>query len=561
MKIPFTGIILQSPFSKESGEVFAASPKKVSRGEGLPNRVVEADPLGDWYLTVPSKIPPRQVESMLRMALSGNLWQLHQLVCKMRDTWPEFRKVELELRSSVASVELVAHPYCLPNQEPTETAKEKADLVQRAIDSFKPDRFAEEEGQYGLSFDMTDSISLGVSISELIWDENATDPEGRPEKKIRASAWVHPRHYNFAADGSVGVAASEAAAENPAFPQQANSIPVLNNPSKFIVAKYKSKSGTCLGAGLARSLAVVWCAVTYGWDFMVAYSQKYGNPFLDIAYQAGIDQNEVNKFVAAAKQAVNSGFSVHPNTGTINAHPAQGMGGESAHVQLRRMADEFCQKIYLGQTLTSQTPTNGGSLAQGVVHQDVLAQKVEGLQKWLARIYTEQLAESLLIENYGESSERPTVLPDTTRPLTTQEQCTFLAAVSNSTLPLPKKEVYGKLALPIPEPGDEVLIRGTPVILEEAITPTEQKDKDFEQQVNQQVEVAKVQQELQGGAPEPGTAKASSVRATLGKASPVDLDHLDRLVTAAEAAPHRNGEMTALKSALDKIGGRHEDFF
>lgn len=517
--------------------------------------------MSNWYLNLPDKMTPKQVSAIMRQSLAGNLYQSYQLIQRMRDSWPEFQKCEWELRSAVADTEFKVIPYASPGEEPTKSAQEKADLIRRALESFQPNRFEEEEGIHGLIFDLTDAVMSGISVVELLWNENGVDPEGNREKQIRATGWIHPRHYSFTAGGSVGISPNDTDLTIQ-FPSQVKNQPLLDNPSKFLVAKFKGKAGTVLGSGFARVLMPIWVAVVYGWDFMLTYSQKYGNPFLDIAYQAGISQDEIDKFEDLAKKAQNQTYCVHPNNGEIKVLPPPSMAGDNAHVALRRMADEFCQKVILGQTLTSSPPNTTGSYALGTVHQDIRAERIESIAHWVGRILTEQLATSLLLENYGDASERPNVIPDMTRPLSVQEQAQMISAISMSTLPLPKKEMYQKLMISVPNPGDEVLIMGRPTILDESLTEDEYKQKEFELQLQQQVEMAKVM-----GPPEPAPAKGkgkpgkksktkASVPVILANASKTELEELESLVTAAERAPHPNGELTALKAALDKIGGR-----
>ncbi|MDE2102243.1 MAG: DUF935 family protein [Patescibacteria group bacterium] len=567
LRDPMFGLSFKSsfPFVQAAGELPTTVPnKKVVGGiEGLGNRTIAADPFSNFFLSTPSKVTPKQIDAIVTMALAGNLWNANQLYRRMLRQWPEFQKCCHEFRSAIADTDFKVHPYCVPGKEPTQSAKDRADLVQRALDTFTPDRFSEEEGQHGMVYDISDALMIGISILELIWDENAKDDNGNPEKQIKSTAWVHPRHYTFRSDGSVGIAPDQV--DNTlSFPSQVRNIPLLNNPSKFIVAKAKTQSGSCLGAGLAFVLMPIYAAVVYGWDFMLSFSQKYGNPFLDIAYQAGISQAEIDKFEQLAKLAQNQSYCVHPSTGTINVTSAQNLGG-SAHVQLRQMADEFCQKVILGQTLTSSPPNTTGSYALGAVHQDIRAERIESAVGWVARILTEQLATSLLIENFGDASERPTVVADLSRPLSVQEQAQMLSAYSMSTIPIPKKEAYAKLMLTVPEPGDEVLIMGKPQILEESLTATDQKQKDFELQLEQQGEQMQMQAQMMSqqppaptgkagkGKPDKAKAKASTPPVSLIQASAADLEELEQLVSEAESAPHHNGEINRLKAKLDSI--------
>lgn len=513
-------------------------------GRGRINeRQIPSDPLGDWYLNLPDKLEPKQVSQILRQALAGNLWQQSQLTQRMRDSWPMFRKCEYELRSAVSSVKFVVHPYAAPDQDPTPEAQAKADLVRRALENFKPDRFSDEEGNGGMIFDLCDAVVNGISVVELLWDKQARDDAGHPEHTIRAATYVQPRHISFRADGTIGIDAAEPESLLQFPGQSRNPRPQKNDPRKFLVAKFKSKSGSCLGAGFMRVLAYYWCTIVYGRDFMLSFAQKYGNPFLDIAYQAGISTQEIDRFEALARKAMNNGFCVHPNSGTIAVTPGQTMSGDNANVQLMKIADEACQMLMLGQTLTSSVSKDGGSRALGEVHGDVRREKIEGIVDWVATILTEQFAESLLIENYRESSERPRIEADLTRPLSAAEKGALLQQMSNSTVPLPMEQAYKLIDFPVPQAGDKVLVRGAHQILEEALTPTEARQQQFDEQVSQQ----QVAQQVLG---EPDQTQPDNVEARLA-ASGANLDELEAMVTAAEAAPRLNGQWTAIQARIN----------
>jgi phage gp29-like protein len=555
------------PFIKAGAILPWASVGKTESQAGLVGRNVPADSFSDWFGSLPDKLPPREISNILRQALAGSLWYQAQLAQRMRDSWPIFSKCEQELRGAIASTKFVVHPFCLPNQKPTKSAEAKADLVRRAISGFKPSRFEDEDGFQSMVFDLSGALIDGVSIVEMLWDEDARDPNGAAESLIRACGWVHPRHYSFQTNGRVGVARST---ENGW--TQFNNVPaqeILDDPQKFIVAKSKSKSGSPLGAGITRKLAPLWVMVVYGRDFALNFAQKYGNPFLDVAYAPGLGQNqqELDRLEQYIKQARNSGWILHPDSSKVTVGMEHKMGGDNAQMALMKFADEQCQLLMLGQTLTTSVG-NSGSRALGDVHENVRQEKIEELAKWMGRILTEQFAESLLVENYGESyrknPERPTVEPDLTRPLSALEQADYLSKISNSRIPLSADRVYHIIGMEQPEPGDEVLVQGMPQILEEPMTATDKKQQDFEQQLDQQMTVNEVAGQAQGS-PQSGEGQEGQVTsrlrvnspqailAALAVASVEERAELESLVTAAERAPHANGEVAIVQARVNSL--------
>lgn len=520
---------------------------------GLGGRMVPSDALADYYYSLPQKLTPKQVWSILRAALAGNMWQQQQLTQLMRDTWPMFRKCEFELRSAVSAVNFVAEPYAEPGQEPTKTAVEKAALVNRAINSFRPDRFQDEDGWQGMLFDIGDMIVNGISICELVYNEDAVDPDGNKETNVRASCWVHPRHYNFTTDGMIGVAQSNA--NYTSFGSQMQSTTrIIDEPNKFIIARFKSKSGSSLGAGFMRCLSFFWVMIVFGYESVLIHSQKYGNPFLDVAYESGgVTDNDIAKFIALAKQAVAQGYFVHPNKTTATISDAKGMGANDAKIAMMRLADEYCMMVMLGQTLTSQVSKEGGSRAQADVHQIVRTDKIEELASNYETILTEQFVTSLLEVNYGESSERPNIVADFTEELTPEQQAQWLTSMSQSSVPLPTKAAYRKLGFQPPVEGDQVFWNGKigQIGDTESELPTTAEDDLAQQQQHMEMQQSFAQPE---GEPAQAHAKVHKI---LVKASDKELDELEPLVIKAANAPHQNGEWKDVRHKLKQIQLNH----
>ena len=490
------------------------------------------------------------------MALAGNIWQQQNLCRLMVDSWPVFNKCQFELRAAIASAKYVAHPYIAKGgKTPSKSAEEKADLVQRNLDGFEPDRFADEDSGNGMIFDLSDAILNGVSVDEMIWNEDAQDPNGGPETRIRAAAWVHPRNLAFTPDGRIGVAYA-AESGNMSFSNQVRND-LMDNPDKFLVAKFKSKSGSCLGAGWMRKLVGMWVMVVYGRDFALNFAQKYGNPFFDLTYEGDqSDQAMLDRFEGIAKMAANQGYIVHPKGTEVEIGAAHSMGADNPQMQLMRFADEQCREMMLGQNLTSSSG-KVGTQALGTIHQDVRDERIEEHCKWIARILTEQFAVSVLRLNYGKdfltNPERPTIEVDLTRPLSAAEQADYLQKVSNSKVPVVADAIYKRAGLTMPSEGDKVLVGGALIIMEETLTQTENQQKQFDQQLEQQLSVNEALGPEGGGGPPVG----GEVEAALKVATAGERAELLELLTAAEQAPHQNGEVTMLRNKVKQLAERN----
>ena len=559
-----------------------ADRQRVPNADILDERAVPGNALSDWFLQLPDLLPPKQVSMILRGALAGNLWQQHQLYLKMFESWPTFRKCATELRTAVRMVHFKVDAACNEGEQPTKSAADKAAFVRRCFDSFEPDRFKDEDAFRGMIFDLTDAWLNGVSMTELIWDLDHLSPDGKPEKIVRASAWVHPRNYGVQSDGSIGVA-DQVRGDPMAFRGMVTAR-LLTNPSKFLVAKYKSKSGSPLGAGEVRALAMSWANIVFALDWMRNTGQKFGTPFFAIPYTPGIPESERVRFETAAKRAAANGYLVYPRQSAENKveiYPGQNITGDNPIRVMIDLAEKWCVQLLLGQTLTSDTSDGGkggSSYALGSVHAGVKQEKLESIADWIAEILQTQLATRLVAENWGEGAgEVPKIEADFTHVETPLEAAQRMAVITTQCrMPVVADEAYHAVGLRMPTEGDEVLNQGQ-IGVQSAPMSDEEK---FAQQMDRQVQQAETSMALQaeaqgqqeGAVNEPEQTQEAvearqglttlpdwNIRATLAQATSEQLQEVESLVIKATEAGTGNGEWSAVKVAVAKIGkGSHK---
>jgi phage gp29-like protein len=304
-------------------------------------------------------------------------------------------------------------------------------------------------------------------------------------------------------------------------------------------------------------LGYYWTMLMYGRDFLAAFAQKYGNPFLDLEYAGDQDSQSLReRFEWMAKRAANQGYAVHPVGTKINVVPAQSMGSQNPTGEMMRTANEACQLLVLGQTLTTQVG-DSGSRALGDVHMDVRDEKRQEVCKWVAGILTEQFVPTVLAENYGDAEECPTVEPDFAKPLTAQEKATLLTAVSSSRLPLPCEPLYRLLEMEKPEPGDQAVVGGEVVVVEEATTATDKRRQQMAEQLDFAAAAGgmEAQRQEQVQASWPVRVKSLAV-----KASREELLGVRKILARCQAASRTgrlNGEAAELEAAVKAIEQRN----
>ncbi len=497
---------------------------ETSATASLDEREISADPREQFYLALGPKLSPSQVVQILRSAQSGDLWQSHQLFLLMLE-WPMFRKCTHELSDAVASVRYVARPFVEEGKEPTKTAKAKADLVNRCFRSMQPDQFSDERDFRGMVYQFVTGMFNGISIEEILWDKPRRYPGVGMERRPRAAAWTHPRHFTFSDAGTIAL--FDDAYNRLMFPLAGNQGATSPDPRKFICAQFYSHSGSTLSAGFMRPLAHWWCVRTFGIEWIARSSQNFGAPFVDLVYRPGMTPTELSQLDANVKQGLANRYIRHIEGTVLNVAPAQTLGSDNPQRYLLEEADRQAQLLLLGQTLTTDTSDNGGSLALGKVHEGVLQSRVEGVAKWVAADPLTNLARSILLVNYGNVDELPCIEPDFSKPLSAIEQATYLQTISNVRIPLHAEEVYTRAGMSMPEEGDKVIIAGNIGAMTSQEVP-----------LGPEADMAREEEMMSLQA----TSHPDKVLEILRSKTPAQLRELDQLVTAAERKDHINGE-------------------
>ncbi len=131
-------------------------------------------------------------------------------------------------------------------------------------------------------------------------------------------------------------------------------------------------------------------------------------------------------------------------------------GAQLPHLDMLKQADEACDILILGQTLTSSVSDSGGNRALGEVHENTEDKVTLARGKYVAGILTRQLVPAILRLNLGTVPEHtPTIVLRGTsdkmsmKKLEWVERAVKIAEVS-------KEQVYDWLDIPQPDPGAEL---------------------------------------------------------------------------------------------------------
>ena len=122
-----------------------------------------------------SKQSPANVIAILRTALNGDIRQQYQVYELMEDSWARLAKNLHELKSAAAAASYTVMPFTERGERPTDSAQEKADFVQYAIDEWVGNPIEGTNGFRNAIYDLCDGVGKGFSVQEILWEAK---PEG-----------------------------------------------------------------------------------------------------------------------------------------------------------------------------------------------------------------------------------------------------------------------------------------------------------------------------------------------------------------------------------------------
>lgn len=194
----------------------------------------------------------------------------------------------------------------------------------------------------------------------------------------------------------------------------------------------------------------------WGKTWFLQYCNRYGNP---VTIYTVSDELQAQKKRAELLQnpCVTDIVKVGDQT-KVEVMSASG-GASMPHSELLKMAEAACHKLILGQTLTSDTSDNGGSLAQAKVHNSVQKSEELKLGEWVCDILNQQLVPAIIFMNFGktEGIEMPEIRCTMPEAKMNMAKIEYYKALKEIGVDVPMAKVYDDLGLPMPDSKTETM--------------------------------------------------------------------------------------------------------
>ena len=371
--------------------------------------------------------------------------EIDRLYATMFHEWDALQKDVTDIEEAVRSLTWSVNPFTRDGEEPEPLAAEVAKTVQDALWR----RSTPVPGSVGHTFQqmlgaVVHAVYRGFNVHQIEWknDGELVYPARFIQLPPQFLMWENragrPDRLLLVPDGM-------------------NYKGVPFPAHKFIVAINTSGPDHPIYNATFYSLVNWFLAFKKGIGWFMEYTQKYGMPKQILHYQS--DRDRAQLMADLRDDSVLNTVLLKEGRDIDIQYPSAGSASLPQAVLLQK-AEEACHKAILGQTLTSDTSSNGGSLAQAKVHAGVQADVVLKRAEFVADVLNQQLIPAIVMANYGRIDGIP--LPELRCKLPQAEANIERAQFLKTALEVPgveivKSEAYEYLGLAMPTEGDEVL--------------------------------------------------------------------------------------------------------
>lgn len=291
-------------------------------------------------------------------------------------------------------------------------------------------------------FDILDAIGKGYSVCEILWETSAR------EWMPRDLVWRDPRWFAFDPTDGVSLRLREGA----------ELLPLT--AYKYILHVHRAKSGLPIRGGLARAAAWGYLFKNYAVKDWVAFAEVFGQPYRVGKYHPSATPEDRSKLLRAVASIGSDAAAIIPEGMMIEFVEAARSGSVDLYERLSSFLDAQISKAVLGQTLTSDVSSNGGSRALGEVHNEVRRDIMRSDARQLAAALNRSLVRPLVDLNRGPRQNYPRLVIGLPDELTTMQKIDALEKVVPLGVRVEASVVRDLLGFP-EAPKDAAVLQGS----------------------------------------------------------------------------------------------------
>lgn len=311
------------------------------------------------------------------------------------------------------------------------------DETDQEIAAFVEEQLKELDGFSDNLMDILDAIGKGISFQEIEWEYR----DGHVV--VENIEYVHQKKFYYDTLTDALMLRTEA------FP---GGIPLPEN--KFIVHRYKARSGHPSRYGVLRVVAWMYLFKNYDLKDWVSFCEVYGMPLRLGTYDATASEKDKAALMDAIVRMGTDAAGIVPSGTDIKFIESNKQSSVDIYERLARFCDEQMSKAIVGQTLTSDS---GGSYAQSKTHNDVRQDLTEADCKAVMETVRRDLIRPLVEFNFGVQAHVPYFILNATDTDDLKETAEIVNTLAAAGLEIPKSWLYKKFNIPAPEDGEETI--------------------------------------------------------------------------------------------------------
>ena len=311
------------------------------------------------------------------------------------------------------------------------------DGTDQEIAAFVEEQLKELDGFSDNLMDILDAIGKGISFQEIEWEYR----DGHVV--VGNIEYVHQKKFYYDTLTDALMLRTEA------FP---GGIPLPEN--KFIVHRYKARSGHPSRYGVLRVVAWMYLFKNYDLKDWVSFCEVYGMPLRLGTYDATASEKDKAALMDAIVRMGTDAAGIVPSGTDIRFIESNKQSSVDIYERLARFCDEQMSKAIVGQTLTSDS---GGSYAQSKTHNDVRKDLTEADCKAGMETVRRDLIRPLVEFNFGVRAHVPYFVLNATDTDDLKETAEIVNTLAATGLEIPKSWLYKKFNIPAPEKGEETI--------------------------------------------------------------------------------------------------------
>lgn len=389
-------------------------------------REIAVAQINDKYSTYPSNgLTPVRLAHIFREADDGDVLRQMELFEEMEEKDSHLFSQLQTRKNAVTGLDFEINPF-------------SDDEYDKDIAEFIKEQIASIENLDEVFMDLLDAIGKGIAISEIIWgfeDGNTVviDIKWRRQKNL---IWDYKDTMKIITR------------DNPA------GIEIPKN--KFIIHKYKAKSGHPSRAGILRVIAWMYLFKNYDVKDWVSFCEVFGMPLRLGKYNTSSSEEDKAALMQALIQIGTDAAGIIPEGTEIEFKEAAKVSSLNIYESLARYCDEQISKAILGQTLTSDS--GGGSYAQSKTHNEVRHDLTKADCRSLANTLRRDLIKPLVYFNFGEDKRIPYISFDCEEAGDSKENAeVYKTLICDIGLKIPTAHMYKKFNIPKPEDNEEIV--------------------------------------------------------------------------------------------------------